>query len=71
MIARLKTLIRKGLLYTSVLSELEVNFDPLLLFLYGLECSTVVGRGGVVCEYCCMFFSNICLVGDGSTILSI
>ena len=37
----------------------EVNFDPLLLFLYGLECSTLVGRGGVVCEYCCVFVSNI------------
>ena len=49
----------------------EVNFDTLLLLLYGLECSTVVGRGGVVCEYCCVFFSNIFWVGDGSTILSI
>ena len=47
----------------------EVNFD--LLLLYGLECSTVVGRGGVVCEYCCVFVSNIFWVGDGSTILSI
>ena len=49
----------------------EVNFDPLLLILYGLECSTVVGRGGVVCEYCCVFFGNIFWVGDGSAILSI
>ena len=37
----------------------EVNFGLFLLLLYGLECSTVVGRGGVVCEYCSMFFSNI------------
>ena len=48
----------------------DLVFD-LLLLLYGLECSTVVGRGGVVCEYCCVFVSNIFWVSDGSTILSI
>ena len=49
----------------------EVNFVLLLLLFYGLECSTVVGRGGVVCKCCCMFISNIFRVGDGSTILPI
>ena len=37
----------------------EVNFDLLFLLFYGLECSTVVGRGGVVCKCCCMFISHI------------
>ena len=46
-------------------------FVLLLLLFYGLECSTVVGRGGVVCKCCCMFISNIFRVGDGSTILPI
>ena len=32
----------------------EVNFVLLLLLFYGLECSTVVGRGGIVCKCCCM-----------------
>ena len=48
-----------------------VNFVLLLLLFYGLECSTVVGRGGVVCKCCCIFISNIFRVGDGSTILPI
>ena len=49
----------------------EVNFHLLLLPFYGLECSTVVGGGGVVCEYCCMLICNIFGVGDGSSILPI
>ena len=49
----------------------EVNFVLLFLLFYGLECSTVVGRGGVVCKCCCMFISNIFRVGDGRTILPI
>ena len=48
----------------------EVNFHYLLL-LYGLEFSTVVGRGGVICECRSMLVCNIFGVCDGSTILSI
>ena len=47
----------------------EVNFALLLLLLYGLECSTVVGRGWVGSEWCCMFISNIFWISDGGTIL--
>ena len=49
----------------------EVNFHHLFLLLYGLECSTVVGGGGVICKCCSMLVSNIFGVCVGSTILSI
>ena len=49
----------------------EVNFHLFLLLLYGLECSTVVGGGGVVRECCRMLICNIFGVGDGSSILPI
>ena len=49
----------------------EVNFHLLLLHFNGLECSTVVGGGGVVCECCRMLISNIFGIGNGSTMLSI
>ena len=49
----------------------EVNFHHIFLLLYGLEFSTVMGRGGVICECRSMLVSNIFGVCDGSTILSI
>ena len=44
----------------------NVNSDLLIELLGGLECSTVVGRGGTTCECCCVVVSNMLRVGDAA-----